>query len=132
MRPSRPALEVSEHRSGGERTLAHRGGDARVRTRHDVARGKHADARRLQVPVDDDGAGAVELELASNEIGSRDAGDLHDEASRLHAPPLAVGMPNEVHGLEAVATLQGSQLPSGERPRCAAPGEPARRCRGVP
>ena len=110
---SRSALEVSEHRSRGERALADRGGNARVRTRHHVARGKHSDARRLQVRVDDDRAGAVELELTSNEIGARDARDLHDEASRLHASPFSVGMPNEVHGLEAVATLQGFQLPSG-------------------
>ena len=59
-------------------------------------------------------------------------GDLHDEASGLHAPALPVGGPNERHGLEAVATLQGRQLPSRRGPRCAAPGEPARRCRGVP
>ena len=47
-RPSRSALEVPEHRSGGERALAHRGCDACVRTRDDVARSEHAGARRLQ------------------------------------------------------------------------------------
>ena len=41
-------------------------------------------------------------------------GDLHDEAAGLHAPALPVGGTNERHGLEAVATLQGRQLPPGE------------------
>ncbi len=66
------------------------------------------------LPIDDDRAGAVELELASKEIRTRHAGDLHDESSGLQSPPLPVGMPDDGHRLEPVAAVEGFQLPSGE------------------
>src|SRR5207249_551587 len=107
-------LQVAEHGPRRERSLAHRGCDARVGTCDDVAGGEDAGTRRLQILVDDDGTGAVELDLTPNELGTRCARDLHDEAARLHAPLLTVAATCEGDGLEALVTLHRCQLPSGE------------------
>ena len=48
--------------------------------------------RGVQLAVHDDRAGAVEVELATDELGVGHAGDLHDEAAGRDPPPPAVGV----------------------------------------
>jgi len=112
--PLHAALQVSEDRSRGERTIAHCRRDARVRARHNVTRREYSVARRPHLSIDDDGAGAVDVELVSKQIRTRHAADLHDESSNLQSPALPVGVPENGHPLEPVVAVDGFQLPSGE------------------